>query len=127
MGRTAQVLGRQDDAARYRALFERIRAAFVREFVTPAGRVGENTRTAYVLALQFDLLPDPMRAPAAERLAREVRERGHLTTGFTGTPVPRAQPLRVPEGGLATAQPARVPVVAVPDHAGRHDDLGALG
>lgn len=27
-----------------------------------------------------------MRAPAAERLAREVRERGHLTTGFTGTP-----------------------------------------
>jgi len=86
MGRTAQVLGRQDDAARYRALFERIRAAFVREFVTPAGRVGENTRTAYVLALQFDLLPDPMRAPAAERLAREVRECGHLTTGFTGTP-----------------------------------------
>ena len=86
MARTAAVLGKPDDAAAYRALFGRVAAAFVREFVTPSGRVGENTQTAYVLALQFDLLPEAMRAQAAERLAREVRTRGHLTTGFTGTP-----------------------------------------
>ena len=84
--RTALVLGKTDDAAKYHALFERIRAAFVREFVTPTGRVGENTQTAYVLALQFDLLPEAQRPQAAARLAREVRQRGHLTTGFTGTP-----------------------------------------
>jgi alpha-L-rhamnosidase len=86
MARAARVLGKDDDAARYRELVARVAAAFLREFVTPNGRVGENTQTAYVLALQFDLLPEPLRAQAAERLARDVRERGHLTTGFVGTP-----------------------------------------
>jgi len=51
------------------------------EFVTATGRVGENTQTAYAVALQFDLLPEPLRAAAAARLAREVRQRKHLTTG----------------------------------------------
>jgi len=86
MERVALVLGRKEDAARYHEQLERTKAAFVREFVTPNARVGENTQTAYVLALHFDLLPDGVRARAAERLAREVRERGHLTTGFVGTP-----------------------------------------
>jgi alpha-L-rhamnosidase len=48
--------------------------------------VAEDTQTAYVLALEFDLLPESLRAAAAERLARDVRTRGHLTTGFLGTP-----------------------------------------
>jgi alpha-L-rhamnosidase len=54
--------------------------------VTEAGRVGESTQTAYALALQFDLLPENVRASAAKRLAQDVRERKHLTTGFVGTP-----------------------------------------
>jgi len=86
MERVALVLDKKEDAARYHEQFERTKAAFVREFVTPNARVGENTQTAYVLALHFDLLPENMRARAAERLARDVREWGHLTTGFVGTP-----------------------------------------
>ena len=84
--RTAAVLGKKEDAAEYAALLPRIKAAFVHEFVTAAGRVGENTQTAYALALQFDLLPEDLRAEAARRLVREVKTRGHLTTGFLGTP-----------------------------------------
>ncbi len=84
--RTAVILGKKDDAARYAELFEKIKAAFRKEFVTDTGRVGENTQTAYALALQFDLLPESLRAAAAERLVRDVRERKHLTTGFVGTP-----------------------------------------
>jgi alpha-L-rhamnosidase len=84
--RAAEVLGKREDAARYADQLARIKAAFRREFVTPEGRVGENTQTAYALALQFDLLPEEMRAVAAKRLARDVRERKHLTTGFVGTP-----------------------------------------
>ncbi|HEY8831782.1 MAG TPA: glycoside hydrolase family 78 protein, partial [Gemmatimonadaceae bacterium] len=84
--RAAQVLGRDPDARRYRALFERIRAAFEREYVTATGRLTSNTQTAYVLALDFDLLPDSLRADAARRLAEDVRKMGHLTTGFLGTP-----------------------------------------
>jgi alpha-L-rhamnosidase len=86
LARTAAVLGKADDRARYEALLEKIKAAFVKEFVTSEGRVGENTQTAYVLALQFDLLPTDLRPRAAARLAAEIRERKHLTTGFLGTP-----------------------------------------
>ena len=86
LARTAAVLGKSDDRARYEALLEKIKAAFVKEFVTPEGRVGENTQTAYVLALHFDLLPTDLRPHAAARLAAEIRERKHLTTGFLGTP-----------------------------------------
>jgi alpha-L-rhamnosidase len=86
LARTAQVLGKHDDATKYETLLANIKKAFVREYVTTTGRVGENTQTAYVLALEFDLLPDDLRPVAAKRLAREIRERGHLTTGFVGTP-----------------------------------------
>jgi alpha-L-rhamnosidase len=84
--RSALVLGKKDDAARYGDLLAKIKGAFTREFVTPTGRVGENTQTAYALALQFDLLPDELRPLAAQRLAEEVHQRKHLTTGFLGTP-----------------------------------------
>jgi alpha-L-rhamnosidase len=83
--KAATVLGRTEDAAEYAALLAAIKKAFQREFVTAAGRVGENTQTAYVLALHFDLLPEEQRAEAARRLAEEVQGRGHLTTGFAGT------------------------------------------
>jgi alpha-L-rhamnosidase len=84
LAKTAAVLGKKEDAAEYQALEEKIKAAFVREFVTPNGRLSSNTQTAYVLALSFDLLPVSMRAEAADRLAADVRKFKHLTTGFLG-------------------------------------------
>jgi len=87
VARTASVLGRTEEASTYRARFQTIRDAFRREFVSSTGRVGENTQTAYALAIAFDLLPDSLVSTAAERLARDVVSRGHhLTTGFLGTP-----------------------------------------
>ena len=86
LARTARILGRAADADRYERLFTDIKTAFLKEFVTPEGRVGENTQTAYVLALEFELLPESLRVRAAGRLAADVRQRKHLTTGFLGTP-----------------------------------------
>jgi len=87
VSRTAAVLGRREDAASYQARFQAMRDAFNREFVSTTGRVGENTQTAYALAIAFDLLPDSLIAAAAGRLARDVEARDHhLTTGFLGTP-----------------------------------------
>jgi alpha-L-rhamnosidase len=86
LARSAQVLGRTNDAREYRALFDRIRAAWNREYVTASGRLSSNTQTAYALALEFDLLPEEMRGDAGRRLAADVRQFGHLTTGFLGTP-----------------------------------------
>jgi len=87
LANTARVLGKTGDAARYTDLASKVKAAFNAEFVTPAGRVGPNTQTAYILALHFDLLPETMRSLAVERLVKEIRQgRYHLTTGFVGTP-----------------------------------------
>src|SRR5262249_35249271 len=86
LARIASILGKQDDAARYSDLLLKIKSDFRREYVTYTGRVGENTQTAYAVALQFDLLPEDLRPVAAKRLAQDVRERKHLTTGFVGTP-----------------------------------------
>jgi alpha-L-rhamnosidase len=84
LAKTAVVLGKKEDAADYQALEKKIKAEFLKEFVTPNGRLSSNTQTAYVLALTFNLLPESMRAEAAERLAADVRKFGHLTTGFLG-------------------------------------------
>lgn len=86
LARAAKVLGKADDAREYADLFERIKAAWVREYMTSSGRLSSNTQTAYALALEFHLIPDSRRADAAERLAANVRQMGHLTTGFLGTP-----------------------------------------
>lgn len=83
----AKVLGKQDDVAKYTALLAEIKAAFVKEYMTPTGRLVSGTQTAYVLALNFDMLPEELRAPCAERLVANIRDYGnHLTTGFLGTP-----------------------------------------
>ncbi len=83
----AQVLGNKEDEAAYISLLHQIKAAFAREYMSPNGRLVSGTQTAYVLALQFDMLPDSLRAQAAQRLAENVKSYdNHLTTGFLGTP-----------------------------------------
>jgi len=83
----AKVLGKEDDVSAYSSLLQNIRDAFLKEYITPNGRLVSNTQTAYVLALNFDMLPESQRSGAALRLADNVESYGnHLTTGFLGTP-----------------------------------------
>jgi len=83
----AKVLGKEEEAKEYEQLEKRIKSAFAREYMTPNGRLVSGTQTAYVLALQFDMLPDSLRKQAAQRLADNVKSYNyHLTTGFLGTP-----------------------------------------
>ncbi len=87
MARIARVLAKEQDAQQYAALAETVRAAFVRRFVTPDGLLVSKTQTAYVLALQFDLLPPELRARAAREIVNDAERRGmHLSTGFVGAP-----------------------------------------
>ena len=83
----ARVLNQPDDITKYSSLLQNIKDAFLKEYVTPSGRLVSSTQTAYVLALNFDMLPENLRAAAAARLAENVKSYGnHLTTGFLGTP-----------------------------------------
>ena len=81
------MLDKTDDVNKYTDLLHRIKDAFMKEYVTPNGRLVSSTQTAYVLALNFDMLPENLRAQAADRLVANVKDYdNHLTTGFLGTP-----------------------------------------
>lgn len=83
----AKVLGNDADVKTYSALLETLKKTFIYEYTTASGRLVSSTQTAYVLALNFDLLPEDMRDAAAKRLVENIASYGnHLTTGFLGTP-----------------------------------------
>ncbi len=84
---TAGLLGEEDDAAHFSALAERVRAAFRHQYVTPAGRVTNESSTAYALAIVFEILQGEQRRKAGDRLAELVAQSGYrISTGFAGTP-----------------------------------------
>jgi alpha-L-rhamnosidase len=82
--RTARVLGKTADTKKYGDMLTKIKKVFRDEFVTPNGRLASNTQTAYSLALAFDLLSQPTKEIAARRLADDVGQFEHITTGFLG-------------------------------------------
>jgi len=87
LARSAAILEKEALAKTYRSLFEQIKSAFNREFVSPSGRIGSNTQAAYVIPLMFDLLPEDQRKDAAHRLAKLIEKNdGRLSTGFVSTP-----------------------------------------
>ena len=89
LARIASVLGKKEDARKYRRLAGKVKETFNRAYVGEDGLVvpGTRTQTAHVLALGFDLLPEAARPAAAAALADDITARGnHLSTGFVGTP-----------------------------------------
>src|SRR6187401_1156723 len=84
---TAKVLGKNEDADKYTALLKNVKDAFLKEYVTANGRLVSGTQTAYVLALNFDMLPVNLREPTVDKLVENIKSySNHLTTGFLGTP-----------------------------------------
>jgi alpha-L-rhamnosidase len=108
MREMAHATGRAQDEEKYRQLFEKIRAAFEKQFVREDGFVagadnspsafgainnpnaksnGGDTQTGYVLALHMNLLAQDLRATAAKRLVDKIKANHELlATGFLGTP-----------------------------------------
>lgn len=105
--------GRTEKAEEYGALFNNIKVAFNKAYVRSDGFVGAvdsypsippptiapepegaskakavvETQTGYVLALYMKLLPDQLRAPAAQKLIQKIKDNHWLLgTGFLGTP-----------------------------------------
>jgi alpha-L-rhamnosidase len=87
VAKAAHVLGKDQDATTYANIEKEAKDAFLKEYMTPSGRLVSSTQTAYVLALNFDMLPESLRSSSADRLVENVNSYGnHLTTGFLGTP-----------------------------------------
>jgi alpha-L-rhamnosidase len=108
MRQMAHATNRPTDEERFARLFEKIRAAFQKEFVredgfvvgadntdSPFGQIdnpdaksrGGDTQTGYVLALHMNLVPENLRLAVAAKLAAKIEtNHGLLGTGFLGTP-----------------------------------------
>ena len=83
----AQVLGKTDDVKLYSDLLSKVKKAYMDEYMTANGGLVSGTQTAYVLALNFDMLPENLRQQAADRLVKNIAKyNDHITTGFIGTP-----------------------------------------
>ena len=85
VSKAAAVLGKSDEAKQYENLFERIKEAFNKAYVSQDVRIKGETQTCYLLALYFDLLPEDKRPRAAEHLVEALEAKNwHLSTGFVG-------------------------------------------
>jgi len=106
LAESAKILGHTDDAVAYARIEKEIIAAFNENFVSADGTIQSNgggaggpafgagglaggarapLQTPYIVALRFNLLPENLRAAAAQKLADAVTTAGHLTTGFPGS------------------------------------------
>lgn len=84
---TAEALGKEEDAKKYKDLYERTLLAFRQEYYTPAGRSVSETQTGSALSLRFNLVYEKDREGITETLVRNIQEhKNHLCTGFVGTP-----------------------------------------
>jgi len=82
----AEVLGYGEEAASYRALYEKIYAAILEEYFTASGRLCIDTQTGYIVSLFTGIYRDK------EVIIRDLRKRlykdcNKLTGGFTGAPI----------------------------------------
>ena len=88
MAHTARILGRAADAEEFAALADRVRNAFLNEYVTKNGRLVDQTATAYALAITFGILDAEQQKVAGKVLAATVAKSGYrISTGFAGTPL----------------------------------------
>ncbi len=85
--KAAGILGREEDHRKYAELYDEIVEGFQKEFFTSTGRLAARTQTAHIVALHFDLVPEEFRERTVNTLVELLEEqKGHLVTGFVGTP-----------------------------------------
>jgi len=86
LSRMARVLGKDDEAKKYAALFDDIKAAFNKAYVSEDGHIQGDTQAGYALALHFELLPEKLRPSAFKYMLDGIaRYNGHMSTGFHST------------------------------------------
>lgn len=87
LAKIAQLLGKPEDAAKYRALSEKVADAYCAILTDGNGKTKEQFQTAYVLPLYLGMFPESVRQKAADNLAELVASNDYkVGTGFPGTP-----------------------------------------
>jgi alpha-L-rhamnosidase len=81
----AEAIGKSEDAKKYQQLYNDIRKAFIKKYLSGDGRLQGNTQTGYVLAFSNGLIPADKVDRAIYHLVRDLQVRNyHFSTGFAG-------------------------------------------
>lgn len=85
--KSAQALGKEEEAQKYEKLYETTLEAFRQEYYTSTGRIVSETQTGAVLSLYFNLAREKDRKRILGTLLTNIENhKNHLSTGFVGTP-----------------------------------------
>jgi len=85
MSDMAEALGRKDESAAYRKLYQDIREAFQKDYLKPDGTLAVETQTAHALGLAFGLVPAEHALTLASQLAKKIEQNGfRISTGIVG-------------------------------------------
>ena len=82
----AERLNKEEDAAHYLELEEKIKEAVLNEFFTPSGRLAIDTQAAYVIALKFQVYRDRSRI-VEQFKGRLKQDMYQIKCGFVGAPL----------------------------------------
>lgn len=70
----------------YMELYNKVKKHFQSLYVDENGKLTQDSQTAYLMALKFDLLPEECREKAIKVLDEKIKKNGYkLSTGFLGT------------------------------------------
>ena len=70
----------------YMELYNKIKKHFQSIYVDENGKLTQDSQTAYLMAIKFDLLPEECREKAIKVLDEKIKKNGYkLSTGFLGT------------------------------------------
>lgn len=83
----AKILGKENDFKRYTNLYNKIKAAFIDEYVHDDGTMDADFQGIYVIALKNNLVSDSIRPLMVEHLCQLIeKNNGCLDTGFLSVP-----------------------------------------
>lgn len=83
LAKSAEALGRSEDAAKYRAMHGRIRTAFLARYYDPAKKTFENqgsVQSGHAMALCAGLVPEGDRAAVLEGIVADLKARDYQQT-----------------------------------------------
>jgi alpha-L-rhamnosidase len=86
LAKSAKLLDKESDYQYYSLLAEKIRKAFVEKYVSSDGKIEGNTQAGYAMALEWDLLPEALRAKAAAQMVEAIKAYDYrISTGIQST------------------------------------------
>lgn len=82
----AEILGKTEDAAYYRSLSAKIKAAYNKYLITTDGEIQKGHQAAYIRALALDMVSEDKKPLVINQLKKELEAANyHLNTGFLST------------------------------------------